>query len=96
MNMFMFPGVRGLDKIVWSVSRESKGKNTPVTGSPLTNRVTWGRAGKKKGEKTLFNHASSPPEVTLSLLLTREGKFTFVWNLRQRAQSIIMNDLYEL
>lgn len=57
---------------------KNKTKKTVIQSS-LTNRVTRGQT--EKGEKTLLNHASSPSEVTLSLLLTGNRKFTFVWNL---------------
>lgn len=62
-------------------SQEKVKKQTKKTviQSSLTNRVTRGQT--EKGEKTLLNHASSPSEVTLSLLLTGNRKFTFVWNL---------------
>lgn len=61
------------------VKNNKKNKTRTVIQSSLTNRVTKGQT--EKGEKTLLNHASSPSEVTLSLLLTGNRKFTFVWNL---------------
>lgn len=54
------------------------------------------KGSTRKKEKTLLNHAPSASEVTSSLLLTGNRKFTFVWNLWRWAQTIIMNELWKV